>query len=100
MPIPLLVPELAQSEAKRLGAVWDGEERVWLWPDDAPRDEVKGRLPRMYKPGVKPPHILPKMIPASMFGVNLRALIPEEWLRLSREYRANFGNRCQVRGSA
>ena len=70
-----------------------------MWPEDAPRDGIKGWLPRMYKPGVMPPHILPRMIPASMFGVNLRELIPEAWPRMSREYRANFGNRCQVCGS-
>jgi hypothetical protein len=54
----------------------------------------------MYRLGAKPPHILPKMIPRSMFGVNLRALIPEEWKRISWEFRENFGHRCQVCGGA
>lgn len=99
MPVPLLVPKAAHPEAKKLGAIWDFEQRVWLWPDEAARDAVKGWLPRMYKPGVKPPHILPRMIPTSTFGINLRSLIPEAWPKISREYRADFGNRCQVCGS-
>ena len=100
MPIPLLVPKQAYALAKELGAEWDRNRHVWLWPTDAPRRDVNGWLPRMYKPGANPPHILPRMIPRSMFGVNLRALIPEAWKKISREFRGDFGNRCQVCGGA
>ena len=98
MPIPLLVPNAAKTQAKELGATWDPKQRAWMWPDDSPRGSVTSWLPRIYLPQAKSPYILPKMIPRSTFGVNLRSLIPEEWGRISREFREKFGKRCQVCG--
>ena len=95
----LNVPFDEKDFVKKLGAKWDGKERGWWIALSADREDLRRWLPRKYNPDLAPPYILPELVPAPSWYINLRALLPkEEWDRLRRDCYDRAGNRCQVCG--
>lgn len=57
-------------------------------------------IPRMKRVDLSPPHLLPAMIPESMWGVNLRTLLPRsQWDTLRRECYRRASFTCEVCGA-
>lgn len=98
--IPLLVPKANYSQVKEQGAEWNEKEQVWHWPSHKPLELVAGWLPRLEQRRAQPPYLLSGMIPASIWGQNLRSLYRDRWKKLSREIREQCGHRCQICGGA
>jgi hypothetical protein len=101
--IPLCVSYEKKDDAKRAGARWDNENRVWTCTLDQLNTDaylkLKPFVPRMYRPDVKPPIIRPWMVPQSLWGKNLRAILPkEQWDIVRRHAYAQAGYRCRVCG--
>jgi hypothetical protein len=96
--IALLVPKADYAQIEEQGAEWNEREQVWLWPSHEPLELVAGWLPRLERRRAQPPYLLSGMVPASMWGQNLRSLFRERWKKLSREIRAQYGHRCQICG--
>jgi hypothetical protein len=95
----LNVPHADKEAAKKLGARWDAETKGWWIPSTYEREEFLKWLPRMYRPGVKPPHLTCEMVPVSTWYQNLRDWLPkEEWDRIRKSVYQQAGNRCQVCG--
>jgi hypothetical protein len=98
--LPLLVPFEEKDEVKKLGAQWDMELRIWQWPENKDRTSVRKWLPRMYRGDLSSPYIVPALVPESMWGVNLRAILPKEkWDELRKECYRSSCYRCQVCGT-
>lgn len=99
MAIPLLVPENQYGAANRLGAVWDNGRQMFVWPKDKPQNAIAKWVPRLYRTSAKPPHIKPLLVPSSMWGINVRSLLPrEKWKEVSDRCRGDAGWGCQVCG--
>jgi hypothetical protein len=101
--IPLCVPFARKDEARRAGARWNKEGRVWTCDPALLATSSYARLrpfvPRMYRPDVVPPFIRPWMVPQTLWGKNLRALLPkEQWDVVRRHAYEAAGNRCRVCG--
>lgn len=101
--IPLCVPFERKDEARRAGARWDATQRVWtcevaLLSTDA-YAHLRPFVPRIYRPDLSPPYIRPWMVPQTVWGKNLRALLPQhEWDVVRKAAYAASGNRCRVCG--
>lgn len=101
--VPLCVPFARKDEARRAGARWQSEEHAWvcdraLLSSDAYM-QLRPFVPRMYRPELKPPYIRPWMVPQTLWGKNLRALLPKEsWDLVRRQAYAQAGKRCRVCG--
>jgi len=101
--IPLCVPFERKDEARRAGAWWQQDQRVWVCdPRRLATDAyvaLRPFVPRMYRPEIAPPYIRPWMVPQTLWGKNLRALLPkEQWDIVRRHAYAATGNRCRVCG--
>lgn len=101
--IPLCVPFARKDEARHAGARWQSEQRIWVCDRALLNSDVYEQLrpfvPRMYRPDLKPPYIRPWMVPQTLWGKNLRALLPKEsWDIVRRHAYEQAGNRCRVCG--
>lgn len=101
--IPLCVPFALKDEARRAGARWDRDQRVWTCEPGLLRSNayegLRPFVPRMYRPELRPPYIRPWMVPQTLWGRNLRALLSkEEWDVVRRHAYEAAGNRCRVCG--
>lgn len=100
MDIPLFIPLGRKDLAQQLGARWDADERMWMWPNDRQRAPVRKWLPYSYRNDIEPPYILPEMIPQSMWGVNLRNLLSQaEWDRIRKDCYKKARYHCRVCGA-
>ena len=101
--IALCVPFASKDEARKAGARWDREQRVWTCERGLLTTDGYARLrpfvPRMYRPEAAPPYIRPWMVPQTAWGKNLRAVLaPEEWDVVRKAAYARAGNRCRICG--
>lgn len=101
--IPLCVPFERKDEARQAGARWDATQRVWTCQTALLSTDAYARLrrfvPRMYRPDLQPPYIRPWMVPQTVWGKNLRALLlKKEWDVIRKAAYAASGNRCRVCG--
>lgn len=101
--IPLCVPFSRKDEVKRAGARWRQEHRVWVCDRALLSSDVYSQLrpfvPRRYRPELKPPYIRPWMVPQTLWGKNLRSLLPKEsWDVVRRHAYEQAGHRCRVCG--
>ena len=101
--IPLCVPFARKDEARRAGARWDREQRVWTCEPRLLQTEayvgLRSFVPRMYRPEIQPPYIRPWMVPQTLWGKNLRALLSkDEWDVVRKCAYDAAGNRCRVCG--
>ncbi|MGK6321338.1 DUF5710 domain-containing protein [Sphingomonas sp. DT-204] len=101
--IPLCVPFARKDEARLAGARWQPEQRVWTCDSRQLTTQAYVQLrpfvPRMYRPELPPPYIRPWMVPQTLWGKNLRALLPkEQWDVVRRHAYELAGNRCRVCG--
>ena len=97
--IPLLVPFEEKDEAKKLGAKWNMEAKVWEWPPHEDRSSVNQWLPRIHRHDMISPYIMPNLIPQTTWAVNIRSLIPKEkWDELRKSCYQRYSYRCEVCG--
>lgn len=96
--IPLCVPFEQRAIAAQHGALFDRDQKCWL----IGRDKITGLeafLPYRYRKDRSAPYIRPWMVPQSLWGHNLRALLAkEDWDRIRKETYARAGSRCRVCG--
>jgi len=96
--VPLCVPFERRAEVAARGAVFDREEKCWL----IERDRTSGLeafLPYRYRKDRAAPYIRPWMVPQSLWGHDLRALLAkEDWDRIRKDTYARAGSRCRVCG--
>ena len=97
---PLLVPCDLRDEARRIGARWDPDLRVWSIARSHSSKAPRRMLPLRDRPGVEPPYIRINLIPQTSWGRNLRALMPkDEWREFARRHvYARTGSVCLVCG--
>ncbi len=56
--------------------------------------------PRVFRKDLKPPHLLPALVPEAMWGINLRSLFSRKvWDELREDTYRRAGYTCQVCGS-
>lgn len=101
--IPLCVPFERKDDARRAGARWDATQRAWTCEVALLSTDAYARLrqfvPRIYRPDLSPPYIRPWMVPQTVWGKNLRALLSKhEWDVVRKAAYAASGNRCRVCG--
>lgn len=98
--VNLCVPFERRNEAARAGARFDETLKAWgCKASDAMNPGLIGFLPYRYRPDRKPPFLRPWMVPQSLWGMNLRALLTEEdWKRIAKDARDRAGRRCRVCG--
>lgn len=101
--IPLCVPKEKKDIARKAGARWDPDARVWecdrqLTVGPA-YDRLRPFVPLMYRPDRPPPHIRPMMVPQTSWGRNLRAVLSKEnWDIVRRGVYQAAGYRCRICG--
>jgi Domain of unknown function (DUF5710) len=101
--IPLCVPYARKNEAKKAGARWNKTLQVWTCRPELlstnAYSQLRPFLPRMYRPDIQPPYIRPWMVPQTLWGKNLRAVLQEEqWDIVRKHAYVASGYRCQVCG--
>lgn len=101
--IPLCVPFERKDEARRAGARWDQTQRVWACDTALLTTNAYAQLrpfvPRMHRPDLKPPYLRPWMVPAPLWGRNLRSMLPQEhWDIVRRHAYEAAGKRCRICG--
>ena len=101
--IPLCVSFSKKALAKRAGARWDSLGKLWFCDNNlltTPAYQgLKPFVPRMYRPDLEAPYICPWMVPQTLWGKNLRAILPKEQWDIVRRYAyAEAGMRCRVCG--
>ena len=101
--IPLCVPFSRKEEARQAGARWHASERVWQCDHDvlvtSAYPALRAFVPRMFRPELSPPFIRPWMVPQTLWGRNLRALLTrEQWDVVRRAAYEESGKRCIVCG--
>jgi hypothetical protein len=101
--IPLCVPFARKSEASKAGARWNKTSQVWTCSSKHLSTsaflQLRPFVPRMYRPDRRPPYIRPWLVPQTLWGKNLRAVLQKEQWDVVRvhAYRAS-GHRCLVCG--
>lgn len=97
---PLLVPASLRDEARRLGAFWHDDIRIWSIASDAAPNMPRRMLPTRDRPDLDPPYIRINLIPQTSWGRNLRTLMGKEaWRRFVREHvYASTGSVCRICG--
>lgn len=97
--IYLNVPFAEAASVKKLGATYDAAEKGWWIADNTDRAAFLRWLPRMYRPGLSPPHLTCDMVPANTWFLNLRKWLPQnEWDRIRKSVYQRAGYRCLVCG--
>lgn len=97
--IPLCVSYSDKDKVKKLGAVWDPSIKSWFWPFEENRKLVKRWLPKIYQSNLKPPYILPRLVPEPLWNLNLRLLLTkEQWDSLRKLTYEQSGHRCTICG--
>ncbi len=103
MSIPLCVPFELKDEAKQAGARWHPVERVWACDckllHSAAYAILEPFVPDMYRRGWQPPYVVPCLVPQTVWGRNLRSVLPkEEWDVVRRAAYRAAGSRCRICG--
>lgn len=101
--IPLCVPFSRKEEARQAGARWHLGERVWQCDRDLLSSPaypgLRPFVPRMFRPELSAPFIRPWMVPQTVWGKNLRALLTrKQWDVVRRAAYEESGKRCIVCG--
>ncbi|QBL95636.1 hypothetical protein KSAC_34570 (plasmid) [Komagataeibacter saccharivorans] len=101
--IPLCVPRDRAKQAAGAGARWDRVQRCFFWDtgiaDIAENAPVLAFLPFRFRPDRRPPYVRPWMVPQSLWGWNLRAMLRrEDWDRIRRDAYRRAGYRCRICG--
>ncbi len=95
----LNVPRFDEQQVKNLGALWDEDKKSYWIEKSFDLQKFYKWLPRMYKPGLKPPHLTCETVPSTSWYQNLRAFLPKhQWDRLRKQTYADAGYCCQVCG--
>ena len=96
--IALCVPHAQREQAKAAGAFFDGAEKCWKANIDR-LAAVLPFVPYRFRPDRKPPYLRPWMVPQSLWGRNLRALLAkEDWDHIRKDAYARSGSRCRMCG--
>lgn len=98
--LKLCVPFERRNEAAQAGAYFDGTLKAWLCrASDKAKPGLVAFLPYRHRSDRNPPYLRPWMVPQSLWGMNLRALlIEEDWKRVAKDARDRSGCRCRVCG--
>ncbi|MCC8368774.1 MAG: DUF5710 domain-containing protein [Rickettsia endosymbiont of Oxypoda opaca] len=97
--IPLCLPYHEKDNIKRLGGVWDSKLKTWFWSFDRDAKLVEKWLPKIYKSNITKAIILPRLVPESLWYINLRSLLPQkEWDFLRKSIYEESGYRCTICG--
>ena len=102
--IPLCLPYEQKDHAKKLGARWDGTEKVWHIPDGVDPRLFEEWLPRVYVKQYFPDRVpgLPltvEVVPQTCHFSNVRSLLAEEdWNSIRKIVYGQAGRRCEICG--
>jgi len=97
---PLLVPLAMKDKAKKLGATWHPDCKIWSVPAGNVDSIPRSMLPTRDRPGLAPPYIVINLVPQTSWGRNMRALMTkDDWRAFARnQIYALTGSVCFVCG--
>jgi hypothetical protein len=103
MRIPLCVPYELRATVRRAGARWEADRRVWTCGRDhlnGPNyDHLRRFVPIMYRLERTSPYLQPRLVPQSLWGKNLRALLTQDqWDVVRKAAYRRAGYRCKICG--
>lgn len=101
--ILLCVPKESAGIVREAGARWNAELGVWTCTIEGLRTEQYDLLhpfvPRRFRPDLEGPVIRPWMVPQSLWGKNLRAVLrKQDWDVVRKTAYQQAGHRCCVCG--
>ena len=97
--IPLCVSKDTAKIAQNAGAIWNADERAWYCTfDDLQSDRyyvLRPFVPRRFRTDLDGPVIRPWMVPQSLWGKNLRAVLAKSnWDFVRKSAYQKSGYRC------
>jgi len=97
---PLLVPQGLRDTARKLGATWHSDCKIWSLPYDNLESVPRSMLPIRDRSGLEPPYLVINLVPQTSWGRNMRAMMTkDEWKAFVREkIYALTGSVCLVCG--